>query len=123
MRSDPLTKHSVRIAGHATSVSLESALLEEFDRYCREGRFATRSEAIRQLLHEKLTDSAWELDSQDAAATLTLVYDQTVADGLLNIAGTAAKAIGSRPTSLIVIYSYGDFRAATVTQVRMRRIV
>src|ERR1700686_4904449 len=29
---------------------------------------------------------------------LTLVYDQTVADGLLNIAGTAAKAIGSRPT-------------------------
>jgi MFS family permease len=44
---------------------------------------------------------------------LTLVYDQTVAEGLLNTAGTAAKAIGSRPTSLIVIYSYGDFRAAT----------
>src|SRR6267143_5821233 len=44
---------------------------------------------------------------------LTLVYDQRVADGLLNTAGTAAKAIGSRPTSLIVIYSYGDFRAAT----------
>ena len=44
---------------------------------------------------------------------LTLVYDQGVADGLLNTAGTAAKAIGSRPTSLIVIYSYGDFRAAT----------
>ena len=44
---------------------------------------------------------------------LTLVYDERVADGLLNTAGTAAKAIGSRPTSLIVIYSYGDFRAAT----------
>ena len=44
---------------------------------------------------------------------LTLVYDQRVADGLLNTAGMAAKAIGSRPTSLIVIYSYGDFRAAT----------
>ena len=44
---------------------------------------------------------------------LTLVYDQRVADGLLNTAGTAAKAMGSRPTSLIVIYSYGDFRAAT----------
>jgi SP family myo-inositol transporter-like MFS transporter 13 len=44
---------------------------------------------------------------------LTLVYDQRVADGLLNIAGTAAKAMGSRPTSLIVIYAYGDFRAAT----------
>ena len=44
---------------------------------------------------------------------LTLVYDQRVADELLNPAGTAAKAIGSRPTSLIIIYSYGDFRAAT----------
>jgi len=44
---------------------------------------------------------------------LTLLYDERVADGLLNTAGTAAKAIGSRPTSLIVIYSYGDFRAAT----------
>jgi SP family myo-inositol transporter-like MFS transporter 13 len=44
---------------------------------------------------------------------LTLVYDQRVADGLLNLAGTAGKAMGSGPTSLIVIYSYGDFRAAT----------
>jgi CopG family nickel-responsive transcriptional regulator len=57
------------------SVSLEDDLLEEFDRYCREGRFATRSEAIRQLLRERLTDRAWEADAGDAAATLTLVYD------------------------------------------------
>jgi CopG family nickel-responsive transcriptional regulator len=57
------------------SVSLEDDLLEEFDRYCREGRFATRSEAIRQLLRERLTDRAWEADADDAAATLTLVYD------------------------------------------------
>jgi SP family myo-inositol transporter-like MFS transporter 13 len=60
------------------------------------------------------------VDSRDAVQSmvtadqkLTLVYDQRVADGLLNTAGTAAKAIGSRPTSLIIIYSYGDFRAAT----------
>ena len=44
---------------------------------------------------------------------LTLVYDERVADRLLRVAGTAAQAMGSRPTSLIVIYSYGDFRAAT----------
>jgi SP family myo-inositol transporter-like MFS transporter 13 len=44
---------------------------------------------------------------------LTLVYDERVADRLLRVAGTAAPAMGSRPTSLIVIYSYGDFRAAT----------
>ena len=57
------------------SVSLEADLLEKFDRYCKEGKFATRSEAIRQLLRETLTAHAWESDAQDAAATLTLVYD------------------------------------------------
>ena len=57
------------------SVSLESNLLDQFDRYCKEGRFATRSEAIRQLLRETLTTHAWESDAQDAAATLTIVYD------------------------------------------------
>jgi CopG family nickel-responsive transcriptional regulator len=57
------------------SVSLEGDLLEEFDRYCREGQYATRSEAIRQLLRERLTDQAWQADADDAAATLTLVYD------------------------------------------------
>ena len=57
------------------SVSLEADLLESFDAFCKEGRFATRSEAIRQLLHEKLTITAWESDSTDVAASLTLVYD------------------------------------------------
>jgi CopG family nickel-responsive transcriptional regulator len=57
------------------SVSLEDDLLEQFDRYCREGQYPTRSEAIRQLLRERLTDHAWESDADNAAATLTLVYD------------------------------------------------
>jgi len=57
------------------SVSLEDDLLEAFDRYCREQQFATRSEAIRQLLRDSLTKQAWAAKSQDAAGTLTLVYD------------------------------------------------
>jgi CopG family nickel-responsive transcriptional regulator len=57
------------------SVSLESDLLEEFDRYVHDGRFATRSEAIRQLLRQSLTTAAWETDAQEMTATLTLVYD------------------------------------------------
>ncbi len=57
------------------SVSLEGELLEEFDRYCKQEQFATRSEAIRQLLRERLTSQAWEADARDAAGTLTLVYD------------------------------------------------
>jgi len=57
------------------SVSLEGDLLKKFNRFCREEQYATRSEAVRQLLREKLTNRAWESDDQVVAGTLTLVYD------------------------------------------------
>lgn len=57
------------------SVSLEADLLEAFDRFVREGAFATRSEAIRQLLRRTLTVDAFEGDDTPVTATLTLVYD------------------------------------------------
>ncbi len=44
------------------SVSLEDDLLEQFDRHCREQHFATRSEAVRQLVRDTLTAHAWESD-------------------------------------------------------------
>ena len=57
------------------SVSLESDLLEEFDRFLAQEKYATRSEAIRQLLRERLTQSAVEAGAEDVTASLTLVYD------------------------------------------------
>lgn len=57
------------------SVSLEKDLLDEFDAHCTAGKFATRSEAIRQLLREKLTADAWAGASGDVAASLTMVFD------------------------------------------------
>ncbi len=57
------------------SISLEGDLLDQFDRYCRQQQFATRSEAIRQLLRDTLTKQAWVGESEDAAGTLTLVFD------------------------------------------------
>jgi MFS transporter, SP family, solute carrier family 2 (myo-inositol transporter), member 13 len=44
---------------------------------------------------------------------VTLTYDQKLAKTLLGAGGDAAQQIGSQPTSLVVIYSYGDFHAAT----------
>ncbi len=48
---------------------------------------------------------------------VTITYSQKLAETLLGAAlgtpGDAAQRIGKRPTSLVVIYSYGDFRAAT----------
>lgn len=57
------------------SVSVEDDLLEKFDAYCSEEQFATRSEAVRQLIREKLTERAWATGSHQVVGTLTLVYD------------------------------------------------
>jgi CopG family transcriptional regulator, nickel-responsive regulator len=57
------------------SVSLEADLLERFDRYVAEGKFATRSEAVRQLVHQRLASDQWDGNDREMTATLTLVYD------------------------------------------------
>jgi CopG family nickel-responsive transcriptional regulator len=57
------------------TVSIEAELLDAFDGYVRDGRFATRSEAVRQLLRQTLAREDWEADARDQTATLTLVYD------------------------------------------------
>jgi SP family myo-inositol transporter-like MFS transporter 13 len=44
---------------------------------------------------------------------VTLTYDRKLAETLLSAGGNAAQQIAGRPTSLVVIYSYGDFQAAT----------
>ncbi len=57
------------------TVSLEEELLASFDEYCEQEHFPTRSEAVRKLIRDKLTERAWESDAGDVAGTLTLVYD------------------------------------------------
>src|SRR5579862_421352 len=49
----------------------------------------------------------------DASQKIALVYDENVARTLLTASGNAGSAIAGHATSLVVIYSYGDFRAAT----------
>ena len=57
------------------SVSLDADLVEQFNRYCEEGLFATRSAAVGQLVREALSARACEAGDAEAVATLTLVYD------------------------------------------------
>ncbi|MBN1591404.1 MAG: nickel-responsive transcriptional regulator NikR [Pirellulales bacterium] len=57
------------------SVSVEDELLDRFDEFCRRERFATRSEAVRQLIRNQLTENAWASDTSEVVGTLTLVYD------------------------------------------------
>jgi MFS transporter, SP family, solute carrier family 2 (myo-inositol transporter), member 13 len=59
-------------------------------------------------------DSKGVVQSMVAAdQKITLTYDKNLAGTLLGAAGDAAQRIVDHPTSLVVIYSYGDFRAAT----------
>lgn len=60
------------------------------------------------------------VDSRDSVQAMVgpdqklgLRYNAQTADALLAGSGEAGKAIAGRPTSLSIIYSYGDFRAAT----------
>jgi CopG family transcriptional regulator, nickel-responsive regulator len=57
------------------TVSIEEDLLKDFDEYCEQEQLATRSEAVRQLVRERLTNRAWEAGAHEVAGTLTLVYD------------------------------------------------
>ena len=60
------------------------------------------------------------LDSRESVQAMvggdqmfTLLYDQKLVDMLVSASGDGGKELSSHPTSLVIIYSYGDFRAAT----------
>jgi MFS family permease len=60
------------------------------------------------------------VDAQDAVQamvgpdqSLSVLFDAKTADTLLRMNGDSGSRISGRPTSLSIIYSYGDFRAAS----------
>jgi CopG family transcriptional regulator, nickel-responsive regulator len=56
------------------SMSLENSLMEAFDEYVRAERYPTRSEAIKTLMRQCLSEQAWA-QNQLVAGSITLVYD------------------------------------------------
>ena len=56
-------------------ISLEGALLKNFDRLIRGKGYPSRSEAIRDLIREELVKKQWEEGTREAVASVTLVYD------------------------------------------------
>lgn len=57
------------------SISLESALLKAFDRRNSGKGYATRSEAIRDLIRDRLIHEEAERTKGEQVAVVTLVYD------------------------------------------------
>lgn len=59
-------------------VSLDENLLAQFDRLIARKGYTNRSEAIRDLIRESLVREQWEVGTQEAVGTLTLVYSHDV---------------------------------------------
>lgn len=71
----PKTTHVERF-----SVSLEPDLLAAFDAFRDERGYTTRSEAIRDLIRDRLVQRAAADPDAEAVGTLTLVYDHEATD-------------------------------------------
>lgn len=58
-------------------ISLEADLLEQFDRLIEQKGYATRSEAVRDLIRDALVQREWAGSSgaEERVAVVTLVYD------------------------------------------------
>lgn len=56
-------------------VSLSERLLKSFDKFIEGKGYTNRSEAIRDLIREKLVEVEWEERKRETVGTITIVYD------------------------------------------------
>lgn len=69
-------------------VSIDQDLLENYDRLIAERGYATRSEALRDLIREALIEQKIEMQTKTKAlGSLTLVYDHHASNLLSEMAG------------------------------------
>jgi CopG family nickel-responsive transcriptional regulator len=59
------------------SLSIEQDLMERFDRFVEQSGHSNRSEAVRDLIRARLLEEEWDKSSDEALATVTLLYDHT----------------------------------------------
>ena len=61
-------------------ISLEEKLLKRFDKLIRAKGYSNRSEAVRDLIREKLIEEEWSAPKGEAVATVLLVYAHETTD-------------------------------------------
>lgn len=59
-------------------VSISAPLLRKFDALIAEKGYVNRSEAIRDLIRNRLVEAEWERGDKETLATLTILYDHRV---------------------------------------------
>lgn len=58
-----------------TGVAIESELLQRFDDYIENEGFANRSEAVRDLIRDRLNEAGLKSGNAFVVGTVTLIYD------------------------------------------------
>lgn len=56
-------------------VSIDSNLIRKFDGLIARKGYANRSEAIRDLIRDRLVEEEWESGAQETVGTITIVYN------------------------------------------------
>lgn len=56
-------------------ISLEKELLAQFDTLIRSKGYSNRSEAVRDLIRDRLVEQEWSAPKGEAVATVLLVYE------------------------------------------------
>jgi len=56
-------------------VSIDSQLIKKFDALVARKGYATRSEAIRDMIRDSLVEQEWEAEDRETVGTITIVYN------------------------------------------------
>jgi CopG family transcriptional regulator, nickel-responsive regulator len=56
------------------TVSMEDSLLDDFDNFIRDRHYQNRSEALRDLIRERIIEKEWQA-GKDVMGVISLVYD------------------------------------------------
>lgn len=56
-------------------ISIPKELLKAFDEYLEKKHYANRSEAIRDLIRQKLVEEEWRESKEDVIGVITYLYD------------------------------------------------
>ena len=56
-------------------ISIPEELLKTFDRYIEKKHYANRSEAIRDLIRQKLVEEEWKESREEVVGVITYLYD------------------------------------------------
>ncbi len=74
-------KFSIRNTGGAMAiitrfgVSIDDQLIRKFDSLIARKGYATRSEAIRDMIRDTLVEQEWSSDDRETVGTITIVYN------------------------------------------------